>query len=98
MKRKTFRDSLALIYGGAILLMWLSVFGLWAMERLGDNMPSAVAMVLGASVSEFARIAQFYFRKSGPDTSRSPGATKESPGATLPTASPPDIDTTKTKC
>ena len=84
MKRKAFRDSLALIYGGAILLMWLSVFGLWAMERLGDNMPSAVAMVLGASISEFARIAQFYFRKSGPDTSRSPGAT-------LPTASPPDI-------
>ena len=97
MKRKTFRDSLALIYGGAILLMWLSVFGLWAMERLGDNMPSAVAMVLGASISEFARIAQFYFRKSGPDTSRSPRS-PQATQATLPTASPPDIDTTKTKC
>jgi len=61
---KNFRDRLALIYGGVLLLLWVGVFIMWGLGRLGPDMPSAVAMVLGASVSEFARIATFYFRKA----------------------------------
>lgn len=62
---KTYRDRLALIFGGVLLGMWAMVFLMWWSGKLLPEMPTAVALVLGASVSEFARIAQFYFRKAG---------------------------------
>ena len=65
MDWKTFRDRLALIFGGTFLGMWVIVFAMWWAGKLVPDIPSAVAMVLGASIAEFARIATFYFRKAG---------------------------------
>ena len=62
---KTYRDRLALIFGGAFLGMWGMVFLMWWSGKLLPEMPTAIALVLGASISEFARILTFYFRKAG---------------------------------